>query len=428
MALTLYNKPEEQVLGYLIADPKLYYSHAPRLTSDLFQEHQDVWEAYLKVVSEGGKPNMITISRGLEGRQDAFNLIGSLTKSVDFSVDFESWLEHLEHRAKRTYCEKAVQDLNNLITKDSLDDFEKVLHNSLMGLSKQRSDYKPMIDHVKDVFTHVENIQAGKKITGTPTGFTDFDEFSGGLQPSDLTIIAATTSQGKTTLALTMAYNMAIQSATDVGVFSLEMSMLQITARLIGMDTDIPSKNILSGNVTFPELNKKLGAITNNKIHIDPTRDTKIQSIISKMRYFIARFGCKVFVIDYLQMITNYVKGQTTEQNVADVCRMLKAFAKENNISIVLLCQLNRGEGGNPAPKMSRLRGSGQIEEAADNVLLLFRPDYYNINTFDDGTDALGKAELILDKGRNIGTARFRLEFIPQIPTFKNITSDGQRF
>lgn len=425
MGATASNKAEEQVLGYLIADPRLYYSYAPRLSKELFPGNQDIWEAYFKVVSEGGKPNMITLSRELGTKEDAFALVSTLSRNIDYSVDFESWLEHLEYEAKRTYCLKAVHDLHEIVTKDNLDDFEKVLHTSLMGLSKQRSDYKPMIEHVKDVFTHVENIQTGKQVTGTPTGFTDFDNFSGGLQPSDLNVIAATTSQGKTTLALTMAYNMAVQSSTDVGIFSLEMSMLQITARLIGMDTEIPSKNILAGNVTFAELNKKLGAITNNKIHIDPTRDTKLESIISKMRYFIARFGCKVFVVDYLQMITNYVKGQTTEQNVADICRVLKSFAKENNVCIVLLCQLNRGEGGNPAPKMSRLRGSGQIEEAADNVLLLFRPDYYNINTFEDGTDALGKAELILDKGRNIGTARFRLEFIPQIPTFTNIPTNG---
>lgn len=401
---------ETQILGAVINDPSLFWTYSPRLKDEFFNIYPHVWKAYKAAALEGNTINLITINKEMAG--DHIEELSTLTSKIDFSVDFETWVSFLEDEDKKRKGVKILSGLNEIINKNEVEKIEPFLHNSLNDISSQGFKHLDMKDHVKDIITHIENIKAGNAVTGYPTGIGTLDKFTGGLQLGDLTIIAAETSQGKTTWTLNIAaHNAAI--GNYVGIFSLEMSLRQLTARLLAIDTNIPSKDLLTGNVDLQYLNKKIDRILNNKILLDNTRNSALENIISKIRYFVAAYKCKLFFIDYLQLISFYKKGNSTEQNLADICRTLKNLAKENDISIVLLCQLNRDTGGNKTPTLSRLRGSGQIEEAADNVIFIVRP-------IPNGYGDPEQAEIILAKGRNCGIGNFAATFVGNIPTFRN--------
>lgn len=402
---------EEQVLNHLIADSSLYWEYCPRLKDEFFTEHTSKWEAYKDIITKGGQINLVSLNKASGGAQ--FEALTELTKKISYDVDFGTWVTFLEGEVKRQKGVKLLTQLNELITTNDIDKIEPLLHLALNDLSGSVIEHRNMIDHVKDIIAHIESMKSGKSITGFPTGIQSFDMFTGGLQLTDLTIIAAETSQGKTTFSLNIAYHNAVIN-NHVAIFSLEMSLRQLTARLLGIDTKIPSKDILSGKASLTQLNEKLGKIVNNKILLDNTKNSSLESIVSKMRYFISRFGCKLFFIDYLQLISYYKKGNSPEQNLADICRTLKNFAKENNVSVVLLCQLNRDSSGSTTPKLNRLRGSGQIEEAADNVMFITRPAPSQYGEPE-------QAKIFLSKGRNSGTGEFDLIFHGYIPEFTNI-------
>lgn len=400
---------EDQILAHLIADNELYWQYCPKL-NDSFFSNSDIWCAYKKIISDGKPANLITISTEIGG--DSFTRITSICSKIKYDIDFNTWIEFLSVEVRKQKCIKILSRINEAILNEKIDGIEAILQDSLNELSENTVDHKNMIDHVKDMLNHIELVQTGKHVTGFPTGISGYDAFGGGLQLTDLTIIAGGTSQGKTTFALNVAYYNA-SIGNYVAMFSLEMSLRQLTARLTAIDTNSPSKDILRGTANLVELKDKLGKILNNRILLDNTRNSSLESIISKMRYFISRFKCKLFFVDYLQLITYHKKGNSTEQNLADICRTFKNFAKENEVSIVVLCQLNRDTQGNTEPKLNRLRGSGQIEEAADNVIFVHRPMPSQY-----GEPEL--ANLIQSKGRNSGTCDYQISFEGNIPTYRN--------
>lgn len=404
------HKAERQVINHLIADNDLYWQYCPRLKDEFFTEHLNIFDAYKKVIIEGGKANIVSISK-IMGEEYFTNLSVLLTE-IQYDIDFETWIKYLEEETKKQKCLKILSKLSDAIQSEKIELIEPILQDALTDLSGDNIDHVNMIDHVKDLIKHIELVQTGQSITGFPTGILSYDQYTGGFHLTDLVIIAGETSQGKTTFALNIAYNNAIRN-TYVGIFSLEMSLRQLTARLTAIDTNLSSKDILRGSQDLSDLNTKLNKIINNKILLDNTRNSNLESIISKMRYFISRFKCQLFFIDYLQLISYHKKGNSTEQNLADICRALKNFAKENNVTIVLLCQLNRDGQGGGEPKLSRLRGSGQIEEAADSVIFVQRT---MPNQFGDPESA----RIIQQKGRNSGTGDFNLMFTGSIPSFTN--------
>lgn len=410
MNIQTITKAEDQLLSHLIADNKLFWKYSNKLKDSFFTTTQPVFVAFKKIIGSGGEANIISLTKELG--QDYFAQVSSMLQGIEYEVDTDSWVELLTEEDRKRKCQSIVFRLNESVINHT-DNFERILHESLNEFSDTITDHKDITDHVKGIIKHVENIQSGNAVTGFPTGIRVYDTFTGGFHPTDLVIIAAETSQGKTTFALNIAYNNAV-AGNFAAVFSLEMSLQQLTARLTAIDTNMSSKEILRGTINLPEMTAKLGQILNNKILLDNTRNSSLESIVSKMRYFIARFNCRLFFLDYLQLISYYRKGQSTEQNLADICRTLKNFAKENDSAIVLLCQLNRDNAGNTTPKLSRLRGSGQIEEAADSVIFVQRP----------APSQFGEpeiAKIIQSKGRNSGTGEFDLTFEGFVPTFRNL-------
>lgn len=254
---------------------------------------------------------------------------------------------------------------------------------------------------------------------GIRTGIDNLDQL-GGLLKSDLVILAGRTSQGKTSFALSISKNMARERT--VGIISLEMTSLQLTSRLVASDRGISAKALITKRLSDHdkfELNN-LSRLKELPIFLDDNPKTNLTYIISKIRSMTLQYNVEVVIVDYLQLITNFQKGQSKEQEVGNIARTLKNLAKELNICIVALSQLSRTKESAQEPKLSELRDSGQIEEAADTVLLIYRPEVYGILNFEDGESTQGRAEITVAKGRNIGTGQFRVSFNGEQTKFDN--------
>lgn len=413
---------EEQVLNYIYHENKLFWQYSNRIVDDMFDRYRPIWDAFKALLIENKKPSVINIHPSVKDFYTYDELV-KLFSSINYETELIQWIEFLENNQKRKLALNTVRELNRMLLSEDISGVEGYIHNQLLAFTDKKTEDKTIREYIQENLSHIERIQTGTQIFGIETGIQEYDRWTGGLQLTDLNIIAGYTSQGKTAASLTIAYNASVYGKVNVAFFTLEMSTLQIVARLLAIDTGIGSKDILSGNVDLNYLNKKLGAITDNKIHIPSGRSSSLDFIIGMMRFYIIKYDCKVFFIDYLQLITHFKKGFNNELIIADICRTLKNFAKENNVCVNLLSQLSRGDRSNGRPKLSDLRGSGQIEEAADNVIFVYRPEIYGLTQVDFGgeqIDTTGKVFLMLDKSRNSGVNKFTLSFIPEIPTIEN--------
>ena len=266
---------------------------------------------------------------------------------------------------------------------------------------------------------------------GVPSGFMAIDRVTLGWQPSDLIIIAARPSMGKTAFVLSMARNMAIDHEAPVAFFSLEMSAVQLMMRLIVAETGLSGTDIKSGRLT-PEQWRHLESATKPlgtaPLYIDDTPALSVFEFRSKARRLKIHHDIKIIVIDYLQLMTgNQDSKGNREQEVAFISRTLKAIAKELDIPIIALSQLNRStetRGGSKRPQLSDLRESGAIEQDADIVAFIHRPEYYGINTDENGMPTAGMAEIIIAKHRNGAVTDVKLRFLKDQARFADMDAD----
>jgi len=420
-------KAETTLLTYLIFNPNYFLLRQDELTEDIFTDdiNKSIINAIRKVMMKSGKLNVISVSKEMH-EENAFDIITELLQNHIYS-DVDEILEMLINNHKERKLQFILRDAMLKIESNGWNEASVFLSQSLVQLNEARSqDIHPIKDDIIIMLKHIENNMQNNGLTGIGTGLQLFDNFTGGLQKSDLIILAGRTSMGKTSLALTIARNAAVDFNIPTVIFSLEMSSIQITARASSMESGISSKEIL---------NSKLSAVQSNNIRNSVSRlfdsklfiaqsSNKITSILSSMMSYILKEKAQLFVVDYLQLVTLNQKGISREQEVGQMARIFKNFAKENNVCIILLSQLKRGQESKNEPSLSDLRDSGQIEEAADIVMFAHRPEYYGIDTFEDGNSAIGKAEIIISKGRNIGLARFRLNFISHLTKFTNETNN----
>ncbi len=415
------NKIQKVVIGYILNNPGLYVSNVEILSRDLFSGNcKMAMNAYAELVKTG-EVDLLALSE--KSHIDISELTGFYT-AVDYNIDFKTAVSTLvAHRISLDL----VMFLSESANKINLgDDVYTVLSDIKEFVNS--NDQKPVKrislinEHIHGLIKHMENV-SNLKITGIRTGLTQWDKHTGGLQPSDLVIIAAETSQGKTSLALTIAYNSAVNHAAKVAIFSLEMSELQLTARLTAMETGISSKKILFHPLSrydWQDFNNKLQLLPAAQIYIDDCTNSNIDYIISGIKVAHMQHGIQVAIVDYLQLVKDGTK-KSDESEIASNTRRFKNIAKELNITVILLSQLSRQQ--TPKPTINRLRGSGQIEEAADLAILLWRPEYYGIMQYEDSPlqNTAGTAEVIIAKGRNYGVGKFWLNFNPQTTSFSNI-------
>jgi len=421
---------ETALLSHLLNNPDLYKLNMQLLNRDLFSKGskcEKIYEAFESVIKRGETPDFVNIS---SEKNIEIETIIEYFNAVDYRFEFRSTLQRIiENRIKNNLINYAGSLINNLSNNANV--FTEITKLKEFIEKNELNPVKRISSISETVNNLIESIEKRKdgKITGIRSGITKLDEHTGGLQKSDLFVIAGETSQGKTSLALTIAYNAAINQSARIAIFSLEMSTQQLTARLTSIETKISSKHIL-----FYPLNKydiervqNMQHLPASEIYIDDCNNSSIDYIVSGIRQANMQFNIQVAIVDYLQLIKDSSK-RNEETEISSNTRRLKNLAKELDITIILLSQLARDKS-NPHPSISRLRGSGQIEEAADIVGLIWRPETSGGTGFvypnHPHVDALGTAEFIIAKGRNYGIGSMILQYDKSLTYFSNYNELG---
>ena len=432
---------EEAVLGALMLDQNAIVNVIEILHTDFFYkpEHQYIFRAIHNLVEKARPVDLLTVIEELRQEGNLENAGGSyfiaqITNHVTSSA-------HVEHHA-RILSEKFIQrELIRISTetiRDSYDettDVVQLLDNTeqkLMDINDNnfRSDYQNISDIVSTAMKEIDaasQIEGG--ITGIPSGFEELDSITAGFHPGTLVIIAARPAMGKTAFALTMMRNMAIDYKKPVAFFSLEMPATEIAMRLISSQSEIDASKLKKG--TLEPWEKEQMTVQSQKlntapIYIDDSSQLSIFELRAKCRRLKQRFDIQAVFIDYLQLM----KGESDnrngnrEQEISNISRQLKALSKELAIPVFALAQLSRAveqRGGTKEPMLSDLRESGAIEQDADMVMFLYRPEYYGFTEDDDGNPTFGLAKVILAKHRAGGTGRINLRFRANFGRFENM-------
>ncbi len=403
--------------------------------------HQDIFNAIFRLFNESEPIDLLTVSNQLrkEGKLDSvggdFYLVG-LTQKVSSSA-------HIEFHARiilQKYIQRRLITISNEIIDeaydetidvfDLLDDAESKLFEVTQGNLKKSSEAAEGL--VSQALKKIEEIANKEGMSGVPSGFSKLDGLTSGWQPSDLVIIAARPGMGKTAFVMSMAKNISINFDTAVAIFSLEMSSVQLITRMISSETGISSGKLRKGNLMpheWEQLNVKVKNLSKAPIFIDDTPSLSIFDLRAKSRRLVSQHNVQVIIIDYLQLMTTGVANKSSgnrEQEISTISRNLKALAKELNIPVIALSQLSRAvetRGGSKRPILSDLRESGAIEQDADIVSFIYRPEYYGLTEWDDEerTPCEGQAEFIIAKHRNGGLDNIRLKFTGHLAQFSDI-------
>lgn len=433
---------EEVVLGAMLIDKKGVDEVIDILHPDVFyrESHQYIYEAIFKLFESSEPVDLLTVSAQLK-REGRLELVGGdfylikLTQKVASSA-------HIEFHARiilQKYIQRSLIKISNEIIEeaydegtdvfDLLDNAEAKLYDVTQGNLKRSAETAQNL--VIQAKRKIEEISNKDGLSGIPSGFDKLDKLTSGWQPSDLVIIAARPGMGKTALTLSMARNIAVNSNIPVAFFSLEMSSVQLITRLISSETGLSSEKLRTGRLEkheWEQLNVKVKSLEKAPLYIDDTPSLSIFDLRAKARRLASQHKIQLIVLDYLQLMTagGSQKGGNREQEISTISRNLKALAKELNIPVIALSQLSRAvetRGGSKRPILSDLRESGAIEQDADIVSFIYRPEYYKIDEWDDEerTPTQGQAEFIVAKHRNGGLDNIRLKFIAQLGKFDNL-------
>ncbi len=437
---------EEAVLGAMMIDKKGIDDVIDLLSIDTFynQAHQYIFEAIEQLFKDGQPIDLLTVSARLKqsGKLDLaggdFYLIG-LTQKISSSAHIEFHariiLQKFIQRSLIRISSEIIEDCFDETTDvfDLLDKSEAKFYEVTQGNIKKSSETAQSL--VIQAKKRIEEIANKEGMSGIATGFAKLDELTSGWQPSDLVIIAARPGMGKTAFVLSMARNVAIDFQQPVALFSLEMSSVQLITRLISSETGLTSEKLRTGKLEkheWEQLNTKVKDLEKAPLFIDDTPSLSIFDLRAKARRLASQHGIKLIIVDYLQLMTagNSGKGGNREQEISTISRNLKALAKELEIPVIALSQLSRAvetRTGSKRPLLSDLRESGAIEQDADIVSFIYRPEYYKIDEWDDENQSPTKdqAEFIVAKHRNGGLDNIRLKFEGKFGKFGNLDEFG---
>jgi len=411
---------EKLVLGTIMSDRNALNEVRDILTPDCFYDkyNREIYLAITQIDSRGESPDMIMVVN--EMKKTNVNVDPFIISQIGscYTSDVYQHAAILHDKEKRRRFISISMLMQNRAYSES-EDIVDILSEAEDGLKGMFQTSKDSIYTIKDAIKEVSkqmslNASDSKQLTGTPTGFSKIDNRSGGLQKSDLIIIAADTSSGKTSLAIALTLS-AAKYGDGVAFYSMEMKKEQIAARMISIESGIPSNEIMYSRLLpeqFNRIDKGIGKIYDKPIFFDDRSNSNIDTILASIRTMKLKYEVSGAVVDYLQILSVNMKGSNTEQQMGEVARRLKNLAKELDIWIIALSQLNR-DSLNPVPSLARLRASGQIAEAADVVMLIYRPELYNKfypEPFQN-TNVNGTAMIDIAKGRNIGLAKFIVRF-----------------
>ena len=433
---------EEAVLGAMLIDEKGVNEIIELLSPEVFykRSHQLIYESIERLFRESEPIDLLTVSADLKKNKNFepaggdFYLI-SLSQKVSSSahIEFHSRiiLQKYIQRKLITISNEIIQKSYNESTDvmDLLDEAESKLYDVAQGNIKTSTESAQNL--VIRAKARIEEIAKQEGLSGVSTGFEKLDKLTSGWQPSDLVIIAARPGMGKTALALSMARNISVQQQIPVAFFSLEISSVQLITRLISSETGLSSDKLRTGKLAdheWQQLNIKVSDLESSPLFIDDSPSLTIFELRAKARRLASSHGIKLIIIDYLQLmnIGSSNKAGNREQEISTISRNLKALAKELDIPVIALSQLSRAvetRGGTKRPILSDLRESGAIEQDADIVSFLYRPEYYGISEWDDDmkTPSDGQGEFIVAKHRNGALDSIKLKFIPNLGKFEDL-------
>ena len=424
---------EEQVLGILLQYRDAYTEATQIIDVECFYKdyHQLIFTAIAELEKQGKRADVITTTQKLREKGELETIGGAyamtqIINKTSSPLQLQQYcckLKELSMYRKLIEISHYLRNVGYTQDEDVFEAYSKA-NEMLSGALAMSSDSVFTIqDAVKGVTEQIDRNCAGEsRMTGIATGFSDFDNRSGGLQGSDLVIIAAETSQGKTSLSTTIAHNASLKGA-KIAYYSLEMTKEQLAARLMAIQTGIPAYQLLYARLTqqsIEHVHKNISKILNTRIYFDERSTNNIDNILSSIRALKIKYDIDIVIVDFLQLVGMNKKGLNKEQQTADVARSLKNIAKELNINVILLSQLSRPQNGDNMPKLSRLRDSGQIEEAADVVIFIYRPEEYGKTYPKEFENYPVKNTALIDvaKGRNIGLLKFIVSFNKEITHF----------
>lgn len=440
---------EEAVLGAMLIDKKGVDEVIDLLQPEAFYKtaHQHIFEC-IHFLFESSEPiDLLTVSAALR-KKGKLETVGGDFYLVQLSQKVAS-SAHIEFHARiilqkfisRSLIKISSEIIGNAYNEatdvfELLDEAESKLYDVAQGNIKKASESAQNL--VIQAKKRIEEISKREGLSGISTGFEKLDGLTSGWQPSDLIVIAARPGMGKTALTLSMARNIAVTKQIPVAFFSLEMSSVQLITRLISSETGLSSEKLRTGKLAdheWQQLNVKVTDLEKAPLFIDDTPSLSIFDLRAKARRLSSQHNIKLIIIDYLQLMTAGAtsKSGNREQEIATISRNLKALAKELDVPVIAISQLSRAvetRGGTKRPQLSDLRESGAIEQDADIVSFIYRPEYYGIEEWDDEerSPSQGQAEFIVAKHRNGGLDNIRLKFIGHLGKFEDLDSFNSEY
>ena len=434
---------EEAVLGALLLDKDALTDIIEILTIDSFykESNQKIYSTILHLFDLNEPIDILTVAQELRKTGELDNVggayyISKLTSRVNSSANVEFHARIIAQNAiKRNLISIASEILKDAY-EDQTDVFDLLDTASERLFKVSENNIKRSVESITDLITQAKTLLKEKESnegpSGVPSGFTELDKITGGWQKSDLIILAARPGMGKTAFVVSTMRNAAVDAGKSVAIFSLEMPSIQLANRLISAEAEIDSSKMRHGNLEdyeWEQLNSKVEKLSKSKIFIDDTPALSIREFKTKCRRLKHSQKIDMVIIDYLQLMTgvseNGGKGGNREQEIASISRALKGVAKDLEIPVIALAQLSRAvetRGGDKKPMLSDLRESGSIEQDADMVLMLYRPEYYGFTTIksEDGEEmpADGVGELIISKNRHGSTSSVYLHFLSKFTKF----------
>lgn len=444
---------EEAVLGALMLEKDAYSIVSEILKAESFYDpiHQSIYDAIQSLAIHQKPVDVLTVVEELK-RKGALESAGGAVYVAELTDKVAS-AAHIEYHARiiaQKYLARELITFSSDVVSQAFDDTIDVddlmqeTEGRLFEISQRnvKKDAVQINPVIKEALTNLQSAANRKDgYSGIQTGFNALDDITSGWQNSDLVIIAARPAMGKTAFVLSMAKNMALNYNYPVGVFSLEMSNVQLVNRLIVNVCQIPGENIKSGRLSDDEwerLDSKIRDLYDAPIFVDDTPSLSVFELRTKARRLVREHGVKILIIDYLQLMNaSGMSFGSREQEVSTISRSLKGLAKELNIPIIALSQLNRGVENRQGtegkrPQLADLRESGAIEQDADIVCFIHRPEYYKI-TEDETGSLIGVAEIIVAKHRNGPTGFVRMHFDNKYALFENqgsksVSSDNKQY
>ena len=424
---------EQSVIGSMIMDRDAILTASDMLVKDDFyhQQYGILFETITELFNGGDAVDIVTLQNRLREKNvppeiSSLEYVGELVNAVPTSANVKYYAQIVQEKAVMRRLIKTNEEIANTcyLGNESLDvileDTEKKIFQLLQ--TRMTSDYVPIKDVVLKALERIEQASRTQgTVTGIPTGFSDLDYKLSGLQPSDLILVAARPSMGKTALVLNIAQYVAFHEDMATAIFSLEMSKEQLVNRLFSLESRVDAQLLRSGNLSDADWEKLIegaGIIGKSHLIIDDTPGISISELRSKCRKYKLEHDLKLVIIDYLQLMTGSGRSDSRQQEISDISRSLKQVARELNVPVIALSQLSRQVEQRPdhRPMLSDLRESGAIEQDADVVMFIYRDDYYNKDS-----DNKGIAEIIIAKQRNGPIGTVNLVWLPQYTKFANL-------